>query len=249
MNKNVKKGSLIELFEASKNNIKINLLRKSFSNEIIKGLDLSDSLFARCDFSKASIYASTFKNTDFVKCDFSNSDLYHISFIDCRFNECKFDNSKCDHIMFIGDTILNQCSFIGINLNDQDAINGVDFSDLNIISENNKPIKQLIDIGYVYSQDDGSYNLKSSNDYIFLSVVYDPEIGIYRNMIFIDDQPMLTTDLDNLSEYSNIELFRILSNAIHFVIRKYYNDDQETNKVIVDSLLEIENNLKKNINK
>ena len=243
MNKEIKKGSLIELFNASENNIKINLLRKSFSGEIIKGLSLNDSLFARCDFSDASIYGSTFTNTDFIKCDFSNVDLYHICFTNCRFNECKFDNAKCDHIQFNEETTINQCSFKGINLADQNTIIGIDVKDLNVISEDNEPIKQLINIGYTYNPDENTYDLKSSNEFVFLTVVYDEEAEIYRNMIFVDNQSVLTTDLYNLLDYSEIELFRIISNAINFVIRKYDKNDPN-DATIINSLFEIENIMK-----
>lgn len=67
-----KQGKVADFLAAQHDGSAINLLRKTFDGQFMKGIrTAAGSMIARCSFKDGGIYGSNFKRTTFVKCDFS----------------------------------------------------------------------------------------------------------------------------------------------------------------------------------
>lgn len=219
---NIIKGNINDVIEASKNGLSINLLRKSFDKEIIKSLKINDSMFARCTFINASIYASSFTDCIFVKCDFTGADIYGLSFSNCSFNECKFDNVTFNSTKFDEKCVLNKCTFDGVDLSDPMQIIGVDPKMFNVICEN-KPIHTLLNIGFIFN--DNEYYMESPDGICKVYISFDSESNYYRCIVFADNISIITNDITDINAYSEETLKAMIKNTIELAIRKIGSDD------------------------
>lgn len=237
------KGSMDELLDASKNGVPINLLRKSFDSEIIKGLKLVEgSMLARCSFANGGIYGSSFNGCTFVKCNFTGTDMYGLTFTNCAFNECSFSNAKFNMTKFDEKCIMNNCKFDGVMTADDTVIPGMDS---NVVSEQVENIPALEELGFEFA--DGAYTLKADDGLTFISVCYDTEAECYREMIFANNEPIITIDLFDIEEYIKETMYRILKNGINSAFNKLpksvfkedenYDDIVSSLSTLVDKLM------------
>lgn len=131
-----KPGRIADFIAAQSDGSAINLLRKTFDGQFMKGIrTAAGSMIARCSFKDGGIYGSNFKRTTFVKCDFSGTQIYGTIFTKCDFNDCIFDNVEFSSTEFDKGCVFNNCTFNGTDISDIKKVSGIPEQPDKIIGE------------------------------------------------------------------------------------------------------------------
>lgn len=130
--KNKQKETIEKLKLISGANERSVFLDKNISNIQLKNLRLNGQLFRRCNFFESQLINVAFQNCEISACNFSKTELTDVLFINCNLIDCNFNNAKMENVTF-EDCFKSNCTFDNIELIDN--VNGIDYSDANIISD------------------------------------------------------------------------------------------------------------------